>query len=526
MTGYASTQIRKPSNETEFEEKCVVLFKELLNDPNVKRLGTRGQKQHGVDIIGKRDRDPKQPVGIQCKLKSDGSKLTAKEAKGEFDQALSYKPKLTEYFIVTTSKDDTALDQLGQQLCQEQEAKGRRIHFEIWGWDTLSGRINQFGAAKNAFDPGFSPSLATHSQKLDAVLEGQHATQAQVAALAVTIQRAPGDLPTQFPPQLADRELREGLSRVLRRRGFVGADIGAELVTLAERAIDGELSLGSNEIRAEICDRAARANISLAGEVSRRFRDDAAHLDPARDLFIANALLKEAAGDPDGTLRDLRSRRSTDAETRTALFSTLIRQRGRGAALKWVRLENLVVTHLTAPGALNLVLTEIDYGDSQEALCSISRVPEAYFAECPAFYLLRAQLTLASILPVDQKAALFQGLPTNPKILQLAAGPASQEKIAAANADPQYLLGILDDLELKHLEKSLSELNLWLRLERADTRDAARRQLTAEISDPEKTLQRVRLALAYDVPFDQEALERYLVTGAKPRAVKVVRCAV
>ena len=43
MAGYTPTQIRKPSNETEFEKHCVVLFKDVLNDQNVKRLGTRGQ---------------------------------------------------------------------------------------------------------------------------------------------------------------------------------------------------------------------------------------------------------------------------------------------------------------------------------------------------------------------------------------------------------------------------------------------------------------------------------------------------
>lgn len=308
MAGYLSTQIRKPSNETEFEKNCVVLFRELLNDPNVKRLGTRGQRQYGVDIIGKRNRDPKQPIGIQCKLKSDGSKLTEKEVTDEVAKAIWYKPKLTEYFIVATSKDDTALDQLGQQLSQNQEASGRKIHIEIWGWDTLSERINQSRAAKEAFDPGFSPSLAAQNQKLDAVLGGQHATRAQVAALATTIQRASAHFPTEFLPQLADRELRQALSQAFRRRGFVGTDIAGELAALADRAIDGELSLGSNAIRAEICDRAARANISLrAGELSRRFRDKAAQLDPTRDLFIANALLKEAEGDNDGALRDLRA---------------------------------------------------------------------------------------------------------------------------------------------------------------------------------------------------------------------------
>src|ERR1700756_5152635 len=104
MAGYRPTQIRKPSDETEFERNCVVLFKELLNDLNVKRVGTRGQRQQGVDIIGKRNGDSNKIVGIQCKLKSERRKLTDKEVRDEVADALTYKPKLKEYFIVAKSK--------------------------------------------------------------------------------------------------------------------------------------------------------------------------------------------------------------------------------------------------------------------------------------------------------------------------------------------------------------------------------------------------------------------------------------
>jgi hypothetical protein len=41
MAGYRATQIRRPANETEFEKNCVVLFREILDDPSVKRLEAR-----------------------------------------------------------------------------------------------------------------------------------------------------------------------------------------------------------------------------------------------------------------------------------------------------------------------------------------------------------------------------------------------------------------------------------------------------------------------------------------------------
>ena len=511
MAGYRPTQIRKPSDETAFETNCVVLFKDLLSDPNVKRVGTRGQFQPGVDIIGKRNRDSKQIVGIQCKLKSGVSKLTKKEVNDEVAKALTFKPRLKEYFIVTTSKDDTKLQQLALVLTQDQQAKGRKIDIEIWGWDTLQERINQSQAAKDAFDPGFSPTIASQNRKIDAVLAGQSATQDQVAALNDTIQKTASDTSTRLPLPFADRELREGLSRILRRRGFAQTDIGAELSVFANRAIDGDLSSGSNSIRSEVCDRAARANISVdARDIVLRFRSKAAELDPTRDLYIIDALLSEAEGNPDVTLRKLRER--VDPETRSALFTSLIRQRGRGEAVCWIRSEDLAPADLNPPGTMNLVIAQIENGEFEEALRDISRTPAAYFDQCPALCLLRARLTLASILPADQKGALFHGLPIDPKTLQLAAGSDRHRKIELAQRDLQRLLGLLDRLDLGFLESFLSELKLWLLLEDATTRAAAREQLASEITDPEKTLHRVGLALAYGIPFNQDALERYLAS--------------
>jgi hypothetical protein len=511
MAGYSPTQIRKPANETEFEKNCVVLFRDILVDPNVKRLGTRGQGQHGVDLVGHRNGDPKKVVGIQCKLKTGRSKLTQVEVRTEVKAALRYKPRLSEYFIVTTSKDDTRLDQLAQQLMQDQEAAGRKIQIQVWGWDTLQEKIDQSEAAKKAFDPGFSPSVASHDKKLDALLAGQRkqASRSQVAVLVRSIESAEQVPPTRLPPTFADRELKEELSKALRRRGFARTKTPAELASLALRAIEGDLVLGSKLIRSEICDRAARANAAPETvELAKKFRFHAAEIDPTHDFFIADALLKEAEGDPEATLRELKGR--TDGDTRSALLTTLIRQRGRDSALGWAKTENLVPTDLNAPGTFYFIINEIENGQFTDAVNHVSIVPEYYFDDCPVLRMLRAQLLLASIVPEDQKPAIFQGLPLNPKIIQFASGAKRQEILNAADHDITTVLALTKELDVGYIEDFLSEFDLWLRLEDGETAASARIQLAAEIIDPAKTLQRVRLALAYGIPFNVDALQRHL----------------
>jgi tetratricopeptide (TPR) repeat protein len=156
----SSTIIPTPANDKDFEEKCVPLFAGLLNDRNVKTLGARGQNQWGLDLLGARDRDPAQPVGVQCKLKTKGGKLTEKEIRKEVDQALTVRPKLTEYYIVTTASDDSVMDTLAMTLRQEQAAAGRQIEIYVWGWDFLQQKIRADANAREAFDPGHSPAIA------------------------------------------------------------------------------------------------------------------------------------------------------------------------------------------------------------------------------------------------------------------------------------------------------------------------------------------------------------------------------
>ena len=49
MSLLAATQIPKPADEQAFERASVVLWRGLLNDPNIQRNGRRGQRQNGVD---------------------------------------------------------------------------------------------------------------------------------------------------------------------------------------------------------------------------------------------------------------------------------------------------------------------------------------------------------------------------------------------------------------------------------------------------------------------------------------------
>ncbi|RWB74595.1 MAG: hypothetical protein EOQ50_14880 [Mesorhizobium sp.] len=364
----------------------------------------------------------------------------------------------------------------------------------------------------NGEDHRFAALLSKQEQILDGLTQAQAnlATKDDVAAVARSLQGHDPEPAVRLPRTFADRELQAEYSKALRRRGFSRTDTPRELATLAVRAIDGDLALASPLLRAEVCDRAARANaLPETRAAAERFRSQAATLDPTRDLFVLDAYLKEAAGNADAALLDLKTR--DDIEARSAVFFILVRERGTSAALEWARAENFKAADFTPPSALNLVIKTIENGDFDEALTFVQEIPSSYFDEIAALYLLRAQLVLASLLPQDRRAALFQGLPVNPRILQFASGSNADSSLKAALADVQILTAKVQELGIDHLVDFLSELALWLRLEIPDQCDGARRQLTDELAEPKTILQRVRLALAYGVPFEKDALQRSLV---------------
>lgn len=147
-----------PENEKEFEDRTAILFQQHVSDPNLKGVATRGKDQGGLDLIGCRNGDASQPVGVQCKLRTKGNRLLAADAQSDIERALALEPALTEIYVVTTADDDLELDKLALRFMQAELEKGRKVQIAIWGWTEMQRRIRTFSEALQAFDPEYSAS--------------------------------------------------------------------------------------------------------------------------------------------------------------------------------------------------------------------------------------------------------------------------------------------------------------------------------------------------------------------------------
>ena len=291
----SSTIIGMPTDEKVFERNCIPLFAGHLNDPNVKLVGTRGKAQQGLDLIGRRDRDPAQPVGIQCKLITRGGKLTDAVIQAEVAQALTVTPPLTEFYIVTTATDDPLHDRVAIALSQEQKTLGRAIDIQVWGWDNMQERIRADARALAAFDPDYSSStnrlleLGDETLSKQAALHAQGETQLQhLEVIRASLEAGPLDTARDAINQHLD-------AQVDQYRDLMNEGKPRTALDLLER-LDATLDDKSGPaIRARVKANIAIARMKLGDEsTTAALLDEAFALNPTDPRVRANRVLSLA----------------------------------------------------------------------------------------------------------------------------------------------------------------------------------------------------------------------------------------
>lgn len=171
----SSTELRKPKNWQDFERQIRELFACVLNDPNTLANGRSGQEQNGVDIYGYRNENRDRFVGVQCKKKYK-NKVTEKELRIEVDKAKNFKPKISEFFLITTSQRDQKIQQFARLLTEELAQTNHPILVYIWGWEDIEEHADKYERAWKAFDPTWDPFTEKGFEELNLKIDGIEVT--------------------------------------------------------------------------------------------------------------------------------------------------------------------------------------------------------------------------------------------------------------------------------------------------------------------------------------------------------------
>ena len=111
MNDLRTISIPKITDGEKFEYLCRDIYRNNATYELVELNGRRGQTQQGVDVFA-REKESGNWVGIQCKCRATGKKLTEDDIQTEVNKAKGFNPTITKLSIYTTSDRDVKVQEI------------------------------------------------------------------------------------------------------------------------------------------------------------------------------------------------------------------------------------------------------------------------------------------------------------------------------------------------------------------------------------------------------------------------------
>lgn len=157
-----------PRNNQDFEKLCLKLLRAYWKCSELQQYATRGQAQHGVDILDLSGQEPLRAA--QCKLHEEGRATPRAEVEGEIEKAKEFKPPLGRYVIMTTGKVGKDV----HDLLVETNRKHREEQLfivEVFDWGRIEELLDEYTDIRGWYEGGLSAAVTERVEtKLDKVL--------------------------------------------------------------------------------------------------------------------------------------------------------------------------------------------------------------------------------------------------------------------------------------------------------------------------------------------------------------------
>ena len=162
-----SNEIARPNSEDDFEAMCHILYGLVYQNNSFSRVGSQGQKQFGVDILGQ---DGTKPIGIQCK-RYNKKPFTLSTVKDDIQKVEATGLKIEHLLFATTAASKSDVVRQVHELNLERLKQGK-FSVSVNFWEDISGHIRLHPQVGRNFIPGFSGSTILEIQETsDAHLE-------------------------------------------------------------------------------------------------------------------------------------------------------------------------------------------------------------------------------------------------------------------------------------------------------------------------------------------------------------------
>jgi tetratricopeptide (TPR) repeat protein len=170
-----SNELTFPETEELFEEMCFHLYRMEWKDPGCSRLGSTGQGQFGLDIIGT---NGAQHIGVQCKHYVKKA-FTLGTVEGDVEKADKAGIVVDHVIFATTAANKSELVLKVRALSDERKKAGK-FTVSVAFWQELSGMLRLNKDVAREYIPGFPGGT---------LLQVRHTTEATLAIVRSSSER-------------------------------------------------------------------------------------------------------------------------------------------------------------------------------------------------------------------------------------------------------------------------------------------------------------------------------------------------
>ncbi|MYA88475.1 MAG: hypothetical protein F4X97_08505 [Boseongicola sp. SB0662_bin_57] len=312
----------------------------------------------------------------------------------------------------------------------------------------------------------------------------------------------------QILSPFAEDELRD----ILALRSLESQTARQKILQLFERVNGGDLSTINESSKQDVFQWTARlcAERMETLAFAKDLRESLAKSEPSPNLAIIDALIREAEGDADGALRDLRD--AGDQDSRSVWFGILMRAKGALRALKWFDQSGVVdqENFFSGPGWVDWAYASASCGRWEDAAATLPG-SQPMWDEIPALAIAEGRINAALLLPDEFRNRVLDGPPLFFGIAPISSAAAAghhARSLECFRRAEQILRGRIGKEWLNHL----ADWTLWLRLMEPDAgkRNAERERVGAEMADAETSVALVPFVHSFGIDYDRKPLEAYL----------------
>ena len=411
------------------------------------------------------------------------------------ESALSKHPSLTKYYICLPKdrNDSRRLDGKGKHVTTELDKwyvhirkwramaaqRGMDVKFEYWGKHEITSILaNDIVGTSSIAKFWFDSKSRT--------------------AVSITDR--------YFPTNVIDEKI-SNETDILRKCLYFNEFNRIEFsLSLARKVTEGELSVGSDEIRSKALGWCVRVLSDKQMDKAELYLQQAREIEACPEIDIADAFVSSRKGDKAAAMRRLAAIDSPIS--RSALLLVVAHHDRPREAVDWLKKAGIDASDLDADGKRFLLACYFELADWDAARALVDALTNDDFCDSPTLFRMTAVTHLLTAVPNEFRPSVLYQPPFDAVNFPLASHSAAIEArrtarryfINAANAARQLncpSTGRIDD-----------EYALWLELMDPEKSAQGRQRLESKLRGEENALSLVRLGIQFDIKLDLVAIER------------------